>query len=128
MGKNQASAVYISTTQGYGHLMPIQQWPELTAPVGQAMGAMAKQQGVYFRNYTKGLAIVNPTNVSATVDLDPSYDYTDCYRAKVTATRSETPLFAPFLYTISKLITLPRQAWDKHRVNSKTTTVFILGM
>ena len=108
--------------------MPIQQWPELTAPVGQAMGAMAKQQGVYFRNYTKGLAIVNPTNVSATVDLDPSYDYTDCYGAKVTATRSETPLFAPFLYTISKLITLPRQARDKHRVNSKTTTVFILGM
>lgn len=85
MGKNQASAVYISTTQGYGHLMPIRRWPELTAPVGVAIGAMGKQQGVYFRNFTTGLAIVNPTNISATINLDSAYDYTDCYGAMVAA-------------------------------------------
>lgn len=88
MGKNQASAVYISTTQGYGHLMPIQDWPELTAPVGKATGPMAKQQGVYLRNFTTGVSIVNPTNVSAAISLDSSYDYTDCYNVTVTTAES----------------------------------------
>ena len=47
------------------------------------MGAMAKEQGVYFRNYTTGLAIVNPTNVSAMVGLDEAHAYTDCYGVAV---------------------------------------------
>ena len=33
----------------------------------------------------------------------------------------KTPLFAPFIY---KCIILPRQAWDKHRENSKKSGVF----
>ena len=81
MGKGSASAVYISTTQGYGRLLPA--WPELTAPVGKAEGPMAKQQGVYFRNFTSGLAIVNPTAAGVTVELDGAYKYTDCYGATV---------------------------------------------
>lgn len=30
MSKNQASGVYLSTEQGYGHLMPTEAWPEFT--------------------------------------------------------------------------------------------------
>ena len=81
MGKGHASGVYISTTQGYGRLMPA--WPELTAPVGIAEGPMMKQQGVYFRNFSTGLAIVNPTDVEVAVELDSAYTYTDCYGATV---------------------------------------------
>lgn len=38
---------------------------------------MAKEQGAYFRNYTTGLAVSNPTNVSVTVDLDPAFSAYD---------------------------------------------------
>ena len=83
MGKGRASGVYLSTTQGYGRLMP--PWPELTAPVGKAEGPMMKQQGVHFRNFRTGLAIVNPTAAQVAVELDSAYTYTDCYGAAIGA-------------------------------------------
>jgi hypothetical protein len=42
-------------------------------------------QGAYFRNFSQGLAIVNPTAAAVTVDLDAAYAYTDCYGAAVKA-------------------------------------------
>ena len=70
------------------------------------MGAMAKQQRVYLRNYTTGLAIVNPTNISVTVNLEVAYDYTDCYGVTV----------QPMGYLMSAhsgavLLRKPKQRW-----------------
>ena len=89
MGKENASGVYISGEQGYGEVMP--QWPELGAKIGRPLGAMHrhKPSGVYLRNYSSGLAIVNAANRSATVRVESGY--TDCYGAAVPAALSMGP-------------------------------------
>ena len=40
---------------------------------------------MYFRNFSRGLAIVNPTAAAMTVNLDAAYVYEDCYGAAVQA-------------------------------------------
>ncbi|MBV9231112.1 MAG: hypothetical protein JOZ18_17510, partial [Chloroflexi bacterium] len=58
MGKEHASALFISMPGGYGtdHL-----YEEYAAQIGSPIGPMYQEQNVYFRNYNRGLSIVNPS-------------------------------------------------------------------
>lgn len=59
-GKGDASAIFISTIQGYGVEMP--DYPAASAAVGTPEGAMEPVSGTtgcYTRKFTGGLSIVN---------------------------------------------------------------------
>lgn len=75
MGKGAASGVYVSTSQGYGG----DNWrPEYTAPIGRPQGAMTSAQGVYWRTFSGGIAVANPSaTVSHTVTLPAGATYHD---------------------------------------------------
>ena len=77
MAKGHYCEIYISTTQNYG----IDAWyNEYNAQIGSPTNAMYYSQMVYWRNYTKGLSVVNPSSKSTfKVTLDPSFTYVDLY-------------------------------------------------
>ncbi len=62
--KNQSSFLYICGYQQYGYLLLR---TEYSAPIGQPIGGMVAMQGVYLRDFTQGLAIVNPSSTSTSV-------------------------------------------------------------
>ncbi|MBE3561275.1 MAG: hypothetical protein IMW89_18955 [Ktedonobacteraceae bacterium] len=75
MAKDHLSAIFISGNQQYGRDMS---HPEYDAQIGVPTTDMYQDQGVYWRKYSKGLAIVNPSaNDSFTVNL--SGNYVDLY-------------------------------------------------
>jgi len=58
MAKEHSAALFISTYQGFG----VDAWhDEYTAPIGSPTAEMYRSQNVYWRNYTNGMAIVNPS-------------------------------------------------------------------
>lgn len=71
MGKEQLATVFISTNQQYGSDL---RYPEYNADIGTAQGDMYQDQQVYWRKYSHGLVIVNPSSSqSYTVKLDATY-------------------------------------------------------
>lgn len=67
----------ITGPQQYGG--PILMQPEYSAPVGSPTGAMYQSQGVWMRDYSNGLVLVNPDpSNSYTVSL-PANTYKDLY-------------------------------------------------
>ena len=77
MAKGHYCNVFISTTQNYG----IDAWhSEYSAQIGSPIGAMYANQKVYWRNYTHGVTIVNPSSKSTfKVTLNSSFSYVDLY-------------------------------------------------
>jgi len=71
---------YVSITgitkgsQNYGSLVI---FPEYSIPIGRALGPMAKADGVWERMFTGGLALVNPSDTTATVALPVGNSYND---------------------------------------------------
>lgn len=57
--KNNASFVYICGEQEYGYLFLR---PEYAAQVGSPVSAVYQDQGLYMRNFTNGVVIVNPSS------------------------------------------------------------------
>jgi hypothetical protein len=82
MGKGHHAAIFISTYQGYGGDT---RYPEYSAPIGTPLGAMYQSQNVYWRNYTGGVSIVNPSaSRTYTVTLDTAvHSYVDLYGSAV---------------------------------------------
>ena len=87
MGKDQASAIFICGIGKYGNLT---MYPEYSAPVGSPVGspvAIGGGGGLWLRNYSKALVLVNPTvNQSLNAHLDDDeWSYTDLYGTPVTS-------------------------------------------
>ena len=71
MAKDRLSTVFISGDQQYGADL---RYPEYAAAIGTPQGNMYKNQQVYWRKYSNGLVIVNPSaSTRYTVTLDKSY-------------------------------------------------------
>ena len=77
MGKEHSSEIYITGIQKYG----IDAWRnEYYAQIGSPKGSMYYAQKVYWRNYSNGLSIVNPSSSSKyTVTLPRGTVYVDLY-------------------------------------------------
>ncbi len=74
--KGHLAAIYLAPWQKYGS---DNRRPEYSANIGIPTGDMYWNQGVYWRNYSNGLVVVNPNNTpSATITLD-SPAYVDLY-------------------------------------------------
>jgi hypothetical protein len=77
MGKGHNAAIFISTYQGYGGDT---RYPEYNAQVGSPVGAMYAAQHVYWRTYSAGLSIANPSATQTyTVTLNATHSYVDLY-------------------------------------------------
>ncbi len=71
--KNDCTYMYMSGytasgAQDYGRLIT---FPEYSIDIGHASGAMKKTQGIWEREFSAGLALVNPYNSTFTVILPP---------------------------------------------------------
>ena len=84
MAKGHFCEVYISTIQNYG----IDSWyNEYSAQIGSPAGAMYSSQNVYWRSYSNGLSIVNPSaRYTYHVKLSSAVSYVDLYGNKVGST------------------------------------------
>lgn len=89
MAKGHYCNVFISTNQNYG----IDAWhSEYSAQIGSPTGAMFSSQKVYWRNYTHGVSIVNPSSKSSfKVTLNSSLSYVDLYGNTVRGTIALSP-------------------------------------
>lgn len=69
--KNSASWIYIGGSEGYGSLNMV---PEYTAQIGSPTDTYHQSQSVYVRNFTNGLALINPSSsTSYTVTLSGTH-------------------------------------------------------
>lgn len=69
--KNSASWLYVCGPQEYGTLLMT---PEYNAPIGSPTDTYYQSQHVYMRDFTNGLALVNPSaNASYTVTLSGTH-------------------------------------------------------
>ncbi len=89
MAKGHYCGVFISTTQNYG----IDAWlNEYNAQIGAPTGAMFASQHVYWRSYTHGLSIVNPSaRYTYKITLSSAVSYVDLYGKKVGSTITLLP-------------------------------------
>ena len=86
MCKNHAAGLAINVNQQYGS---VNLYPEYSAQIGNPSGAMYQNQQVYWRAYSNGLAIVNPSSTkSYTVTLPSGVNYVDLYGNSVGPTIS----------------------------------------
>ena len=99
MAKEHTSALYISTIQGYGGQPS---YSEYNAQIGSPSGSMYQAQGIYWRQYSHGFSLVNPSaTYTYTVTLDPRYHYKDLYGQSVGRTVTLAPESAMVLLTTS---------------------------
>ncbi|WP_432838671.1 IPT/TIG domain-containing protein [Dactylosporangium sp. CA-092794] len=83
--KNAASGVWISGQQEYGTLLNRPEYAAAT--VGAPTGDLFADQGVYRRDFTTGLALVNPSSAgSRTVQLPANHAWRDLYGGTVAGT------------------------------------------
>ncbi|MGZ3627508.1 MAG: putative glycoside hydrolase [Ktedonobacteraceae bacterium] len=78
MSKENLSAVFISLRQAYGGDT---RYAEYNAPIGKPINEMYLAQNVFWRDYSNGRVVVNPSSVSTyTVSLNvPSGHFVDLY-------------------------------------------------
>jgi hypothetical protein len=89
MMKEHTCAVFISKTQDYGNNAWYQ---EYNAQIGTPLNTMYQDQGVYWRDYSNGVSIVNPASAGTfTVNLNSSYQYVDLYGNSVGPTVTMPP-------------------------------------
>jgi hypothetical protein len=71
MAKEHLATVFISSNQQYGSDL---RYPEYNANLGTPEGEMYKDQLVYWRKYSNGLVVVNPSSSSSySIQLNGSY-------------------------------------------------------
>ena len=88
MGKGRMAALFISTYQGYG---ADTRYNEYNTQIGSPHDVMYQWQNVYWRDYTNGLILVNPSATEAyTVTFSAGSHYFDLYG-----------------YSVGKTVTLP---------------------
>jgi hypothetical protein len=68
LAKNRCTYMYMSGSQQYGSLVI---FPEYSIPIGHPEGPMRRMQKVWGREYSGGLALVNPYRKAAIVALPP---------------------------------------------------------
>lgn len=86
MCKGHMEALAINRMQAYGSA---NWYPEYGAQIGSPSGAMYQSQQVYWRSYTKGLVIVNPSSIqSYTITLPSGAHYVNLYGHSVGPTVS----------------------------------------
>jgi Hypothetical glycosyl hydrolase family 15 len=79
--KGQYSYIAITGIQEYGKTLLT---PEYSADIGHALGPMYQSQGVYMRDFSNGIAIVNPSSFNQTFNIIlPSGVYQDLYGNKI---------------------------------------------
>lgn len=79
MGKGHTASLFIATSRGYG---AADWYNEYEAQIGSPLGPMYQSQHVYFRSYSHGLSIVNPSaDHTYTITLDGGKHYVDLYGA-----------------------------------------------
>ena len=81
MTNGGTSGIFLCCIQCYGNFSS---WPEFTAPVGEPDGEPRKDDntGVWTRAYSRGLALVNPSNTGAQIAALPAADdWQDLYGA-----------------------------------------------
>ena len=77
MEKGHSAAIFISTTSKAGVIYGREEWKKIyTAPIGTACGKMYFDQDVYFRRFTRGLAVVNASATRTLVVRLPQHRYT----------------------------------------------------
>ena len=77
IGKEHSAAIFISTFQDYGSDT---RYFEYDAQIGSPVGGMYQSQNVYWRNYSGGLSIVNPSATKTyTVSLNAGNSYVDLH-------------------------------------------------
>jgi hypothetical protein len=82
MGKDQAAGLFICGIGAYGNLT---MYPEYSASVGSPVGSPADVGGIWQRNYTKSLVLVNPAvNQTLRARLDDTWSFVDLYGTPVT--------------------------------------------
>jgi len=74
--KNNASFLYICGEQQYGYAFLR---PEYAAQIGSPLDALYQNQGIYLRDFTNGVAIVNPSSSFTYTLLLPGAGYKDLY-------------------------------------------------
>lgn len=89
MIKEHSCAVFISKTQDYGN----DAWQqEYQAQIGTPLNSMYQGQGVYWRDYSNGVSIVNSASRGTfTVNLNAAYQYVDLYGNPVGPTVTMPP-------------------------------------
>jgi hypothetical protein len=77
MSKEHLSALFISIRQGYGG---DSRYGEYNAPIGSPLDEMYHGQNIYWRDYSNGIVIVNPSSAyTYTASLSPGSHYVDLY-------------------------------------------------
>lgn len=77
MSKEHLSALFISTRQGYG---ADTRFGEYTAPIGSPLNEMYLGQNMYWRDYSNGIVVVNPSATHTyTASMSPGSHYVDLY-------------------------------------------------
>ena len=85
MSNGGASGIFLSCIQCYGGnaggLGNLSIWPEYAAPVGRPTAEPTKDAatGVWSRDYSSALALVNPTAAALTVKLSAAHGWSDLY-------------------------------------------------
>ena len=80
LAKGQYSYITIAGNHGTAHQFTL---PEYSALIGHPLGPMYQSQGVYMRDYSNGLAIVNPSSFNQTFTIILSSGvYQDLYGNK----------------------------------------------
>jgi hypothetical protein len=85
MTNGHSSAMFMSCAQYYGRddrgLDNLSLWPKYSTPVGHPTAELAKDpgSGVWTRDYSRAITLVNPSNASHTVALSSDYNWADLY-------------------------------------------------
>lgn len=94
MGKGHLASVFITNTvndvQGYGF---DRRFPAYNVKIGSPEGDMYQSQGVYWRNYSNGLVVVNPSNMNTYTVKTQAPSYIDAFGNHVKQTFTLPPHF-----------------------------------
>ena len=83
MGKDQSSAMFLCSIGAYGNFS---MWPEFSADVGRPVAPPHTQaDGMWLREYTKSLVVVNPQHAHASTVLSAKWRYSDLNGSRVAA-------------------------------------------
>lgn len=92
LAKGRLASVFITTTvngvQGYG---ADRRRPEYSAPIGSPRSEIYQDQNVYWRDYSNGLVVVNPSNTNSYTVTTKASTYDDLYGNHVNQTFTLPP-------------------------------------